>query len=69
MKTNRPLTAVDKQELFIKSLAIKNDYRSGKRSAKDCIAELMGAPFYYPSSSWAMRFLDPGPPQADPPRG
>jgi hypothetical protein len=48
-------------------MVIKNDYRSGKQSANEWIAELMAAPYYYASASLAMRFLDPVPHQEDPP--
>ena len=69
MSNKPPMTINRLRELLTKAMVIKHDYRAGKRSADDCIAELMAAPYHYASASLAMRFLDPGPPQEDPPPG
>ena len=69
MSTRPAMTSEQLDELLPKMKAIQMQYRSGKRSADDCIAELMAAPYHYASPARAMRFLDPGPPQEDPPAG
>jgi hypothetical protein len=67
--SNPPLTIDQLRELMTKLKIIKQAYHSGKRSADDCIAELMAAPYNSPSPSSAMRLLDPEPPQTDTPPG
>ena len=67
--SNPPLTIDQLRELMTKMKVIKQAYHSGQRSAEECIAELMAAPYYSPSPSSAMRLLDPGPPQTDTPPG